>query len=76
MTVKQYSAEFQRLSRYTSNLKPDEESKAKRFRDGLTTRIREMIIHVRVIDYSEMVHMTTMTEKGIKAVQVCHHGER
>jgi hypothetical protein len=70
MLVEQYSAEFQRLSRYAPNLIPDEESKAERFRDGLAPRILERIIFVKVTDYTEMVHVATMAEKGIKTATV------
>jgi hypothetical protein len=38
----------------------------------LTPQILERIIHVSVTDYLEMVHMATMTEKGIKAATAYH----
>jgi hypothetical protein len=66
MLVEQYSAEFQRLSRYALNLIPDEESKAERFRDCIVPPILERIIFVKVTDYTEMVHVATMAKKGIK----------
>jgi hypothetical protein len=55
MTVEQY-------------LIPDEKTKAKRFRDGLSPRIRERIIFFKITDYVEMVGTVTMIEKGIREV--------
>jgi len=66
MSVEQYSAEFLRLSRYAPYLIPDEETKVEKFQGGLVPRLLERIIFVKVADYSEMVHVATMAEKGIK----------
>jgi len=66
MSIEQYLAEFQKLSRYAPCLIPDEETKVERFRDGLAPRILERIIFVKVTNYTEMVHIATMAEKGIK----------
>jgi hypothetical protein len=66
MPVEQYSTEFQKLSRYAPYLIPDEETKVKRFCDGLVLRILEMIIFVKVTDYTKMVHIATMADEGIK----------
>jgi hypothetical protein len=66
MSVEQYSAEFLKLLRYAPRLIPDEETKIKRFRDGLPPRILERIIFLKVADYAEMVHVATMAEKGIR----------
>jgi len=60
MSVEHYSAEFQKLSRYAPY-------QAERFRDGLALRILERIIFIRETNYTEMLHMTTMAEKGIRA---------
>jgi hypothetical protein len=66
MSVEQYSAEFQKFSRYAPHLIPDEQTKAERFRDGLSPRILERIIFLKVTDYVDMVHTTTIVEKGIR----------
>ncbi|XP_062176061.1 uncharacterized protein LOC133881117 [Alnus glutinosa] len=66
MTVERYAVEFQKLSRYAPYLIPDEETKAERFRDGLTARIRERIIYLKIPSYVAMVHKTTLAEKGIR----------
>ncbi|XP_062144310.1 uncharacterized protein LOC133851756 isoform X3 [Alnus glutinosa] len=66
MSVEQYSAEFLRLSKYVPYLIPDEGTKVEKFRGGLALQILERIISVKVADYSEMVHVATMAEIGIK----------
>lgn len=66
MSVEQYSAEFQKLSRYAPHLIPDEQTKAKGFHDGLLPRILEWVIVLNVTNYTEMVHVATMAEKGIR----------
>jgi hypothetical protein len=66
MSIEKSSTKFLKLSRYAPRLIPDEESKVERFRDGLSPRILERIIFLKVADYSEMVHIATMAEKGIK----------
>jgi hypothetical protein len=66
MTVERYAAEFQKLSRYAPYLIPDEETKAERFRDGLSARIRERIIYLNITSYVEMVHTATLAERGIR----------
>jgi hypothetical protein len=66
MSVEQYSAEFLKLLRYAPHLIPDEETKIERFRDGLSPRILERVICLKVTDYANMVHIATMAEKGIK----------
>jgi len=70
MSVERYSAEFQKLSRYALTLVPDEETKAERFRDGLTPRILERIIFLQVTNYTDMVHTTTMAEKGSRIATI------
>jgi hypothetical protein len=66
MTVERYAVEFQKLSRSAPYLIPDEESKVERFRDGLSPRIRERIIFLKITSYVEMVHTATLAEKGIR----------
>jgi hypothetical protein len=68
MTVEQYSTEFQKLLRYAPHLIPDEETKAEKFRDGLSPQIRERIIFLKVTDYVEMVHIAIMAEKETREV--------
>lgn len=68
MTVERYATEFQKLSRSAPYHIPDEESKVERFRDGLSPRIRERIIFLKITSYIEMVHTATLVEKGIREV--------
>jgi hypothetical protein len=66
MSVEQYSLEFMRLSRYAPYPIPDEGIKVEKFWGGLAPRILERVIFVKVADYSEMVHVATVAEIGIK----------
>jgi hypothetical protein len=52
MTVEQYYARFMKLARFAANLIPDEESKAKRFENGLNPRIKERVICLEIKDYA------------------------
>jgi hypothetical protein len=66
MSVEQYSAEFLKLSWFAPHLIPNKETKAKRFRNGLSPRIRERIDFLKIINYFKMVHSATIVEKGIR----------
>jgi hypothetical protein len=57
MSVKQYVDEFLKLSRYALHLIPDEETKAKRFCDDLSPRIREKIAFLEITDYFIGFHL-------------------
>jgi hypothetical protein len=66
MSVKQYSTEFLKLSRYAPHLIPDEQTKAKKFLDGLSPRIKERIAFLEITSYTKMVHTATIAKKGIR----------
>jgi hypothetical protein len=66
MPAEQYLVEFLKLSSYAPHLIPDEQTKAERFRDGLSPWILEQIIVLKVADYAEMVHVFTVAEEGIR----------
>ena len=44
MTVSQYEAEFARLPRFAPTLVADEDSKARRFEEGLRPRIKTQVM--------------------------------
>jgi hypothetical protein len=64
MTVEQYSAKFIELSRFTTNLIPDEESKAEQFKNGLNPHIKEIVICLEIKDYA-LVEVASLAERGI-----------
>jgi hypothetical protein len=66
MTVEQYSARFIELARFAANLIPDEESKTKRFENGLNPRIKEMVICLEIKDYARLVEVASLAERGIR----------
>ena len=53
-------------SRFALNLVPDKETKAESFLDGLQSRSREKISFLEIKEYTKMVNMATIAEKGIK----------
>jgi hypothetical protein len=57
MSVVQYADEFLKLSRYAPHLIPDEETKAERFRDGLSPQIREKIDFLEITNYFIGFHL-------------------
>jgi hypothetical protein len=79
MSVEQYSAEFQKLSRDAPHLIPDEETKAERFRDGLSPQILERIIFLGGYNAPtthksfSVAHCNTC---GNPHSGVCHRGTR
>jgi hypothetical protein len=66
MSVEQYLAKFLKLSRYAPYLIPNEQTKAERFIDSLSPRIKERIAFLEIIDYLKMVHTATLVDKGIR----------
>ncbi|XP_062152035.1 uncharacterized protein LOC133860441 [Alnus glutinosa] len=76
MSVEKYSTEFLKLSRYAPRLIPDEETKIERFRDGLSPRILEKIIFLKVTDYVDMVHTATMAEEGIREATAYYNNRK
>jgi hypothetical protein len=65
MTVEQYSTRFIELARFAANLVPNEETKAERFENGLNPRIREMVIFLEIKDYTKLVEVASLAERGI-----------
>jgi len=66
MSVEQYFARFMELARFAANLIPDEESKAERFENGLNPRIKEMVICHEIKDYTKLVEIASLAERGIR----------
>ncbi|KAK6229585.1 hypothetical protein SCA6_018536 [Theobroma cacao] len=55
MTVDDYEAEFDRLSKFAIALVSDDESKARRFENGLNAHIRRGLAPLHLISYNEVV---------------------
>jgi hypothetical protein len=70
LLVEQYSAEFLKLSRYAPHLIPNEQTKAERFLDNLSPRIKEIIAFLEITNFTKMVHIATVAKNGIKEADV------
>jgi hypothetical protein len=68
MTVEQYAARFNELSRYAPTLVATEELKVHRFLYGLVPRVRDRVICLGIKNYLEMVDRATLAEKSMKEV--------
>ncbi|XP_017976556.1 PREDICTED: uncharacterized protein LOC108662033 [Theobroma cacao] len=55
MTVDDYEAEFDRLSKFVTALVSDDESRARRFENGLNAHIRRGLAPLHLISYNEVV---------------------
>ncbi|KAK6249538.1 hypothetical protein SCA6_003543 [Theobroma cacao] len=55
MTVDDYEAEFDRLSKFAIALVSDDESRARRFENGLNAHIRRGLAPLHLISYNEVV---------------------
>jgi hypothetical protein len=66
LTVEQYSAKFMELARFALNLILDEETKTKRFLDGLHSRIKERVICLEIKDFTRLVNVALLVEIGLK----------
>jgi hypothetical protein len=68
MTVEQYAARFNELSRYAPTLVATEENKVHRFLYGLIPRVRDRVICLGIKNYLDMVDKATLAEKSMKEV--------
>jgi hypothetical protein len=68
MMVEQYSARFLELSRFAPNLVLDEESKAKRFENGLNSRIKGKVICHEIKDFTRLVDVASLAERSLNDV--------
>jgi len=72
MSVEQYSARFMELARFALNLIPDEKSKAERFKNGLTPRVKERVLYHEIKDYARLVEVASLTERGIRELAAAY----
>jgi hypothetical protein len=69
MTVSQYKAEFARLARFAPTLVEDEDSKARRFEEGLRPRIKTSVIAFELTTYRAVVNKALLIERGLNETQ-------
>ncbi|XP_057976151.1 uncharacterized protein LOC131163576 [Malania oleifera] len=66
MTVSQYTAQFIELSRFAPHLAPDEEKKARKFKEGLRHNLFEKVIGFWAQTFAEVVHRAAVIESGLQ----------
>jgi hypothetical protein len=69
MTVSQYEAEFARLARFAPTLVAEEDSKARRFEEGLRPRIKTSVIAFELTTYRAVVNKALLIERGLNETQ-------
>ncbi|KAH7856003.1 hypothetical protein Vadar_031528 [Vaccinium darrowii] len=65
MTVTQYMARFEELSRHASEYIPTDEQKARQFEWGLDLTIRERVVGLRLRTFAEVVEVALIHEREI-----------
>lgn len=68
--VGEYEAEFARMSRFAPTLVADEESRARRFEEGLRPQIRQGVAPFELRTYKDVVNKALLVERGINDVRI------
>ncbi|XP_057958445.1 uncharacterized protein LOC131151210 [Malania oleifera] len=66
MTVLQYATRFIELSRFAPYLVPDEEKKARKFKEDLNESLFEQVVSFRGQTFSEIVDRVAVIEGGLQ----------
>jgi hypothetical protein len=66
MSVIEYAAKFLQLSCFGLYLIPIEEKKAKKFEQGLNSRIQIMMSYFNIWDFSQLVDRASIYEESLK----------
>lgn len=69
MTITQYAAKFEELSRYAPALIANEEVRARKFENGLRERIQQLVTIFELPTYKEVVNKCLIIEKGLNDAQ-------
>ena len=70
MTVAQYEAELSRLAKFAPTMLVDEETKARRFDDGLRFRINQGVVPFDLTTFRAVVIKALLMEMGLNEAQV------
>nr|XP_010911568.1 uncharacterized protein LOC105037626 [Elaeis guineensis] len=70
MTVAQYAAKFEELSRYAPALIAKKNIRARKFENGLRDRIQQLVTVFELPTYKEVVNKCLIIEKGLNDAQV------
>ncbi|KAL5794754.1 hypothetical protein ACOSP7_003348 [Xanthoceras sorbifolium] len=63
MSVTEYEREFNRLSKYASDMVLTEESRCRRFEDGLNNYIRLQVAVLEIVDFTRLVSAALIVER-------------
>ncbi|KAL5578342.1 hypothetical protein UlMin_020041 [Ulmus minor] len=63
-TVAEYEASFARLAKFAPDLVATEESRARRFEEGLRASIRQAVIPFEIVSYSGVVNKALLVERA------------
>ncbi|KAI3855002.1 hypothetical protein MKW92_053370 [Papaver armeniacum] len=66
MTVAQYQAKFEELSRFAPHLVENEELEAFKFQEGLKTSIKSRLSVLKITSYTEIVERAMIAERDIE----------
>ena len=69
LTVSQYASKFEELSRYAPSLLADEGIRARKFENGLRSRIQHQVIAFELPTYKEVVNKALIIERGLDVAQ-------
>ena len=69
MTIAQYEAEFSRLAKSAPTMVVDEETKARRFEDGLRFRIKQGVVPFELTTFRAVVSKALLVEMGLNEAQ-------
>jgi hypothetical protein len=72
MTIGEYVAKFEELSKFSSELKnnPDDSKRAVRFERGLRPKIKDKVATLEIRDYSTLVKKCKIVEKSIQEMNL------
>ena len=66
MTVMEYESRFSKLSRFSLGMLTEEGEKARRLQQGLRPAIKNRVVPLAIMDYSELVKSALLVERDIK----------
>ena len=70
MTVAQYAAKFEELSRYAPALIAEKNVRTRKFKNGLRDRIQQLVTIFELPTYKEVVNKCLIIEKRLNDAQV------
>lgn len=62
----QYAARFMEFWCFAAYLAPNENRKARKFKEGLNHKIYEQVAVLQICNFSDLVYIATVIEKSLK----------